>query len=67
MFKQVTDNDVDDDILKNFRTTAKNIRNGTIKKSLEIAMLDYIILYSKSKEGKEFAARFKEENPGRIT
>jgi len=56
-------NDVDDDILRNFRSTAKYIKNGTIKKSLEIAMLDYIIQYSKTEEGREFATRFKQENP----
>lgn len=56
-------NDVDDDILKNFRATAKNIKGGRIRKSLEIAMLDYIIQYSNSPQSIEFATRFKQENP----
>ena len=55
-------NDVDDDILKNFRATAKSIKNGKIRKSLEIAMVDYIIQYSKSDQSVKFATKFKQEN-----
>ena len=57
-------NNVDDDILKEFRNTTfknLNLKRATFKKSLEIAMLDYIIHYSKSPESKEFANHFKNE------
>jgi hypothetical protein len=52
-------------ILKEFRDVIYNrtgLKKGDFKKSLEDAMLDYILKYSKSPSAKEFAKRTKEEN-----
>ena len=56
---------VDDIILKQFRDviyTRMGLKKGDFKKSLEDAMLDYIMKYSKSETAKEFAKRVKAEN-----
>ena len=57
---------IDEDILKEFRDviyTRLGLRKGDFKKSLEDAMLDYIIKYSKSENAKEFAKKTKAEGP----
>jgi hypothetical protein len=56
---------VDDIILKQFRDviyTRMGLKKGDFKKSLEDAMLDYIVKYSKNETAKEFAKRAKAEN-----
>ncbi|MGQ0376379.1 MAG: hypothetical protein ACT4OW_02605 [Nitrososphaerota archaeon] len=56
---------IDEEILKEFRDviyTRMGLKKGDFKKSLEDAMLDYIVKYSKSSSAKEFAKRAKEEN-----
>lgn len=56
---------IDDAILDQFRDviyTRMGLRKGDFKKSLEDAMLDYIMKYSKSETAKEFAKRAKAEN-----
>ena len=57
---------IDEEILKEFRDviyTRLGLRKGDFKKSLEDAMLDYIIKYSKSENAKEFAKKTKAEGP----
>ncbi len=61
---QITAN-LDDRLLKEFRDVIYNksgLRKGDFKKSLEEAMLDYIIRYSKSDGAKDFAKRAKAEH-----
>lgn len=56
---------IDEKILKEFRDviyTRMGLKKGDFKKSLEDAMLDYILKYSKSPSAKEFAKRTKEKN-----
>ncbi|MBI2005736.1 MAG: hypothetical protein HYS75_00365 [Nitrosopumilales archaeon] len=56
---------IDEKVLKEFRDviyTRMGLKKGDFKKSLEDAMLDYILKYSKSPSAKEFAKRTKEEN-----
>ena len=56
---------IDEEILKEFRDviyTRMGLRKGDFKKSLEEAMLDYIIRYSKSDGAKDFAKRAKAEH-----
>lgn len=56
---------IDEEILKEFRDviyTRMGLRKGDFKKSLEDAMLDYIIKYSKNDGAKDFAKRTKAEN-----
>lgn len=56
---------INEDVLKEFRDviyTRMGLRKGDFKKSLEDAMLDYIIKYSKNDSAKEFAKRTKAEN-----
>lgn len=58
---------IQDEILKEFRDVIYNrmgLKKGDFKKSLEDAMLDYIIKYSKSASAKEFAKRAKAEKTG---
>ena len=53
---------LDEDILTQFRDTIyhmSGLKRGDLKKSLEVAMIDYIIQYSKSKNAKEYAAKAK--------
>jgi len=55
---------INDEILVEFRDviyTRMGLRKGDFKKSLEDAMLDYILKYSKSDSAKDFARRSKEE------
>ncbi len=59
---------IQDEILKEFRDVIYNrmgLKKGDFKKSLEDAMLDYILKYSKSPSAKEFAKRAKAENTGK--
>ena len=61
---QITAN-LDDRLLKEFRDVIyhkSGLRKGDFKKSLEEAMLDYIIRYSKSDGAKDFAKRAKAEH-----
>jgi len=61
---QITAN-LDDRLIKEFRDVIYNksgLRKGDFKKSLEEAMLDYIIRYSKSDGAKDFAKRAKAEH-----
>ena len=56
---------INDDVLKEFRDVIYNrmgLKKGDFKKSLEDAMLDYILKYSKNDEAKKFAKRTKDEN-----
>ena len=56
---------IDEQVLKEFRHviyTKLGLKKGDFKKSLEDAMLDYVIKYSKSDDGKTFAKRAKAEN-----
>ena len=56
---------IDEDILKEFRDviyTRMGLKKGDFKKTLEDAMLDYIIKYSKNAGAKDFAKRAKEES-----
>ncbi len=56
---------IDEEILKEFRDviyTRLGLKKGDFKKSLEEAMLDYIIRYSKSDGAKDFAKRAKAEH-----
>jgi len=56
---------IDDAVLTEFRDviyTRMGLKKGDFKKSLEDAMLDYILKYSKSSSAKDFARRTKEEN-----
>jgi len=53
---------LDDGILKEFRDVIyhkRGLKHGDFKKTLEEAMLDYIIKYSKSGEGRNFAKKTK--------
>ena len=55
---------IDETILTEFRDviyTRMGLRKGDFKKSLEDAMLDYILKYSKNENAKEFAKRAKAE------
>ena len=61
---QITAN-LDDGLIKEFRDVIYNrsgLRKGDFKNSLEEAMLDYIIRYSKSDGAKDFAKRAKAEH-----
>ncbi len=56
---------IDEEVLKEFRHviyTKLGLKKGDFKKSLEDAMLDYVIKYSKSDDAKTFAKRAKAEN-----
>lgn len=56
---------IDEEILKEFRDviyTRMGLRKGDFKKSLEDAMLDYIIKYTKNDGVKDFAKRAKAEH-----
>ena len=56
---------IDDKLLKEFRDviyTRKGLRKGDFRDSLEEAMLEYILKYSKSETAKEFARHVKTEN-----
>ncbi len=56
---------IDEEVLKEFRHviyTKLGLKKGDFKKSLEDAMLDYVIKYSKSDDAKLFAKRAKAEN-----
>lgn len=56
---------VDEEILKEFRDviyTRMGLRKGDFKKSIEEAMLDYILKYSRSESAKDFARRAKAEH-----
>lgn len=56
---------IDEVILKEFRDviyTRMGLKKGDFKKSLEDAMLDYILKYSKSDGAKTFAKRAKAEH-----
>lgn len=55
---------IDETILTEFRDviyTRMGLRKGDFKKSLEDAMLDYILKYSKNETAKDFAKRAKAE------
>jgi len=55
---------VDDKILHEFRDVIyrrKGLRKGDFQKSLEEAMLEYVIKYSKSEKTKELAKHVKKE------
>ena len=61
---QITAN-LDDALLKEFRDVIYNksgLRKGDFKNSLEEAMFNYIIRYSKSDGAKDFAKRAKAEH-----
>jgi hypothetical protein len=54
---------LDDTILTQFRDTIyhmSGLKRGDFKKSLEIAMIDYIVHYSNSEKGKKYAIKAKE-------
>ena len=56
---------IDEEILKEFRHIIykqRGLRKGDFKKSLEDAMLDYILKYSDSDTAKNFAKRAKDES-----
>ena len=56
---------IDEQILREFRDviyTRLGLKKGDFKKSLEDAMLDYILKYSKSDNAKDFAKRVKSEH-----
>ena len=56
---------IDEDILKEFRHviyTRMGLKKGDFKKTLEDAMLDYIIKYSKNPDAKDFAKRAKDDS-----
>ena len=56
---------INEEVLKEFRHviyTKLGLKKGDFKRSLEDAMLDYVIKYSKSDEAKSFARRVKAEN-----
>ena len=58
---------VDDKILQEFRDVIyrrKGLRRGDFQKSLEEAMLAYILKYSKSETTKELAKRVQKQNMG---
>jgi len=55
---------IDEAILTEFRDviyTKHGLKKGDFKKTLEDAMLEYIIKYAKSKNAKDFAKRVKVE------
>lgn len=55
---------VDDKILHEFRDVIyrkKGLRKGDFQKSLEEAMLEYVIKYSKSEKTKDLAKHVKKE------
>ena len=61
---QITAN-LDDGLIKEFRDVIYNrsgLRKGDFKNSLEEAMFNYIIRYSKSDGAKDFAKRAKAEH-----
>lgn len=54
---------LDDTILTQFRDTIYHktgLKRGDFKKSLEVAMIDYIINYSNSENGKKYALKARE-------
>lgn len=56
---------VDDKILHEFRDVIykrKGLRKGDFQQSLEEAMLEYVLKYSKSEKTKELAKRVKGDN-----
>lgn len=60
---------INDEVLKEFRDviyTRMGLKKGDFKKSLEDAMLDYILKYSKNEEAKDFAKRTKAESTNKI-
>lgn len=55
---------VDDKILREFRDVIyrrKGLRRGDFQQSLEEAMLEYVLKYSKSEKTKELAKQIKRE------
>jgi len=55
---------VDDKILREFRDVIykrKGLRRGDFQQSLEEAMLEYVLKYSKSEKTKDLAKRVKKE------
>lgn len=53
---------IDDKILNEFREVIykrKGLRKGDFKKSLEEAIIEYVLKYSKSKTAKQFAKNAK--------
>ena len=59
---------LDNEILKEFRDVIyhkRGLKHGDFKITLEDAMLEYIIKYSKSDTAKKFAIRTMSENEGR--
>ena len=55
---------VDDKILREFRDVIyrrKGLRKGDFQQSLEEAMLEYVLKYSKSEKTKDLAKRVKKE------
>lgn len=59
---------LDEHILKEFRDVIyqkRGLKHGDFKKTLEDAMLEYIIKYSKSSNAKEFAKHTKIIKEGR--
>ncbi|MBI3253758.1 MAG: hypothetical protein HYZ56_03480 [Nitrosopumilales archaeon] len=55
---------IDDEILREFRDVIyrkKGLRRGDFQKSLEEAMLEYVLKYAKSEKTKELAKRVKKE------
>ena len=56
---------VDDKILQEFRDVIykrKGLRRGDFQQSLEEAMLEYVLKYSKSEKTKEFVKHVKDKN-----
>lgn len=56
--------DIDKEILTVFRETIyyrMGLKRGDFKTAIEVAMLDYIQKYSKSKNSMDFVKRIKEE------
>lgn len=56
--------DIDKEILARFRETIYHktgLKKGDFKTTIEYAMLDYILRYSKSKNSLDFVKRIKEE------
>ena len=63
MIKQVNVS-IDEDVLKEFRAVIyqnSRLRRGDFKNAVTVAMLDYIMKYSKLETTKEFAKRTKSD------
>lgn len=60
----IINSDVDDEIVQEFRGviyTMSGLKKGDFKKSLEDALLDYVLRHSKSSSTKDFVRRKKRE------